>query len=682
MENNVSAVVLALAERVAAVEANLVAHKSSTETMFLLRASYGIFFMQLGFCLLEAGSVKAKNVKSILLKNVLDTLVAGIVWYLWGAYASNAFAATPPEVPTIGGKPQSADAFAAWAITFTFVSCSATIVSGGAASRMKTVPHMFITFIVSGWVYPVYAYWLWGVDGWLHGLGALDYAGGSSVHMLGGVGALVCSAAVGPRYGRFIRSRGGVVSIRDMKGHDAVAKLTGVLILWYGWLSFNGGSVGYKGNDAYMQGLATTNTIVSGSVGGMVAHLARLTSGETSLAAVGNGILAGLVGITSACGFVPVWAALVIGLLSAVAAEKTAAVLMQYNIDDPVDAFATHFPSAVIGIVSVGFFAEPARTAEYADLPNGFYGLFMGGGWRLLGVQVLTCVVVTAWSLQLAVILFVYKRASPKLPGWAKLRYTKSEEKGGIDSRFHDGYAYPDQIFVPDDGRLATDRLTRIRGEKKAGEKASAGGTNFNDTILEIPPVNLSLGGKFFVRGANSSDVSSIFDVVNAAYGVEKETPGDTDPARVSFKDGAMERFQTHDEVRRLMTGGKAKGFVVLETSEIKVVGVAFVEETKKKSGAFVLGPLATHPGFQGEGVSRKLVGEVEAHCIKNGGKSLEARVVNWRTDLTEFYAKLGFLEASSKVKFHGHTVREGTYMVPFQKSLKDGKVSPRTQSD
>jgi Amt family ammonium transporter len=659
-----------LLERVAALEANSKTFFSQSDVRWILQASHGIFFMQLGFILLEAGSVKAVNVKSIMLKNVLDTTVCGIVWYLWGFYISNHF----NDSHDANLDAHNTEIYSTWLFSMTFASCATTIVSGGAASRMKTFPHMIISIVSSGWIYPTFAYWIWSETGWLHHLGALDFAGGSSVHILGGLGSLCGAMSVGPRHGRFIRSVGGVISIRDMKGHDSVQQLTGTFILWFGWLSFNGGSFGYTGNDANLQSLSVINTMLSGCAGGLVMYIYKTFINQMDLGDVGKGILSGLVGITPSCAFVPTWAAIIIGVASALSTEHSSRLLVKHGIDDPVDAFATHTPPALIGMVSIGVFALPVQLQAYRSGGAGVAGLAFGGDWSLLGVQVLACVTAIVWSLQFGLVMFLYRYISPKLPPQTQYRYSKEEEKHGLDSWFYGGYAYPDQVYshdlntFPQQAQYTTLRSRKGSQKPIPSEETESVSPRFGDTIMEMPQVNLGLAGGFFVRAANSSDAGQIFNVVNAAYGVEKNG------GEFSFK--TEDRFLCIADVQALMKTSGVKTFVAIETGsslEVKIVGAVVVtkELSKKASGTVVLGPFGVAPDYQRRGVAKKMLTEIVKYFAKEGAKQMEARVINWRLDLWPVYTKLGFVETSLTLPYDGAaTAREGTHLVVFSRGV------------
>ena len=283
--------------------------------------------MQLGFLLLEAGSVMSKNTKSIMLKNLLDTFAGGLVWYLFGFYLFLYFGV--PDAPSIGSVIESRDSStnALFLQSFAFANCASTIASGGSASRMKISAHVFIVCVLSCWVYPVFAHWLWAESGWLHRLGAIDFAGGTAVHMVGGISALSGSLSVGPRYGRFIQTIQGTWKVREIKGHNAVYIMTGTCILWYGWFSFNGGSLGYlRDFEQSLRARASLNTLIGGCTGGMAVHWSNLwanrdnspdknenDSGKLSKPYEFNnlalGILGGLVAVTPCGPFIPKWAA-------------------------------------------------------------------------------------------------------------------------------------------------------------------------------------------------------------------------------------------------------------------------------------------------------------------------------------------------------------------------------------
>ena len=395
---------------------------------------------------------------------------------------------------------------------------------------MKISAHVFLVCVLSCWVYPVFAHWLWSGSGWLHRLGAIDFAGGTAVHMVGGISALSGSLSVGPRYGRFIQTIQGTWKVREIKGHNAVYIMTGTCILWYGWFSFNGGSLGYQRDfEQALRARASLNTLIGGCTGGMAVHCLNLwsnrdnapdknenDSGKLSKPYEFNnlalGILGGLVAVTPCGPFIPTWAAVLTAALGVCFAQWASYKLIQLGIDDPVDAFPTHVPAAIVGIISIGFFATKESLLQYGiptctsnDLCQ--YGLFNGGGWALLGTQTILSLFTLVWSLQVLFFLEAFKyltsnpEKSPCRCFGNLYRYSKKEEKMGLDLSFYDGYAYPDQPVpelmistssVRDVSRIKIPGSLTQRNGKSAhtNEENQKSSVDFTKTVLELPQID------------------------------------------------------------------------------------------------------------------------------------------------------------------------------------------------
>jgi Amt family ammonium transporter len=281
--------------------------------------------MQIGFVALEMGSGRAKNVRNILLKNLADVMLAALAWWAVGyafAYgnsaggvigASHFFYEADAELAIPAG---SGDAPRPWFFSWTFAVAACTIVSGCLAERTRLGVYPAFTAAIAAFVHPILVHWLWAKGGWLGRVGEcrpLDFAGGTVVHMVGGLFGLVGAAFVGPRLGRF---EDGVP--RDMPGHDMGWVTIGTLALWFGWYGFNAGSVYlYGGASPAAAQRAAMNTTLGGSTAGLVALLVGSWLGGTyDLRLCCNGLLSGLVTVTSMAGFVDPYAAAVCGVLA------------------------------------------------------------------------------------------------------------------------------------------------------------------------------------------------------------------------------------------------------------------------------------------------------------------------------------------------------------------------------
>merc|ERR1719324_147056 len=220
----------------------------SVDAFYLLYAGALVFLMQAGFAMLCAGSVRMKNAKNIMLKNVLDACVGAIGFWATGygvAYGSkpgNWFCGT--HFFFLNGI-EHLDSYHSWMFQFAFAATAATIVSGAVAERCQMAAYAGYSALLTMWVYPVVVHWIWSSDGWLSafhsdpmlGIGVVDFAGCGVVHMVGGAAALAGAKVLGPRIGRFEASK-----VNPMPGHNASLVVLGTFILWFGWYGFNPGS--------------------------------------------------------------------------------------------------------------------------------------------------------------------------------------------------------------------------------------------------------------------------------------------------------------------------------------------------------------------------------------------------------------------------------------------------------
>mmetsp|Transcript_28274 Transcript_28274/g.72706 ORF Transcript_28274/g.72706 Transcript_28274/m.72706 type:complete len:447 (+) Transcript_28274:359-1699(+) len=406
---------------------------AANNTIFwLLFGAFLVFFMQCGFALLEAGSVRAKNTKNILLKNVLDACVGAILWYLVGyplAYGkdSGKFIGTTWDIISGCGD------YSAWMFQWAFAATAATIVSGAVAERCKFLGYLIYSTILTAFIYPVVAHWGWSGAGWLAakpagalpGNGFHDFAGSGIVHMCGGGASLMAAIAIGPRHGRFTPD-----GVADMPGHSTVLAALGTFILWFGWYGFNPVStLSYEGMYlASRVAVTTTLSAASGGVGTSIIHV--LHKNQPDVGPALNGILAGLVSITAGCAVVEPYAAIIIGFIGAPVYYYASMLLKKLRIDDPLDASPVHFFSGMWGVFAVGLFA----TEDY--LGGESWGAFYGGGGGQLGNQVAGLIGIAAWSCGTSGILFFAMKYA------GVLRVPIEDEVMGLDESHHGGPAY------------------------------------------------------------------------------------------------------------------------------------------------------------------------------------------------------------------------------------------------
>jgi len=421
-------------------------------TFFVMSNANLIFFMHAGFAMLSLGSVRAKNAKNILLKILLDAAFAAIGFWATGfafAYGEgNGF---------IGHEfffflDFPASRYYEWFVQFAFAATAATIVSGAVAERTQFVAYMIYSFFLTMWVYPVAVHWVWAGDGWasaankdpLFGSGVIDFAGCSVVHMIGAVAGLCGAKVEGPRIGRY-DAKGNAV---EMPGHDSGMALLGIFILWFGWYGFNPGStLAIVGTSEIVSHSAITTTI-SGATGAIVTlfyHHARTHFGDGTgifdLTLAANGLLAGLVSITSGCSTVHVWAAIPIGFIGAlVYYHATDIVTNVLKVDDPLEAVAVHGGCGAWGLLATGFFAAPELVQKvygHKDAGGALYGF-----GNVLGANFVFLLVVAAWTAAFMYPFFMALHAAHML------RVPEEEELEGLDLSHHGGNAYPEDASV------------------------------------------------------------------------------------------------------------------------------------------------------------------------------------------------------------------------------------------
>jgi Amt family ammonium transporter len=425
--------------------------KVGIDTIWVMITGFLVFFMNLGFALVESGFCRAKNAVNILFKNFVVFAVSSLAFLLVGFGLmfgnGNPFVGTE-GVLFVGGadnSPAMGAAYAGaygslswtgvplWAKFFfqlVFAGTAATIVSGAVAERVKFGSFLLFTVVLVGVIYPIGGHMIWG-GGWLASKGFLDFAGSTVVHSIGGWAALAGILVLGPRLGKF----GKDGRVHPIPGHNMTSAATGVLILWFGWFGFNPGST-MAADGASIAHIATTTNVAAaaGTISAMVT--AWLIFKKPDFGVTLNGCLAGLVAITAPCAFVSVGSSLVIGLVAGVLVVFAIIFFDRVKVDDPVGATAVHLANGVFGTIAVGLFADPTVAPSAAVAKK---GLFMGGGMEQLGPQLVGVAVVgvSVFVLSLAA-WYVVKLVT------GGIRVSEEEEVNGLDIGEHGNVAYPD----------------------------------------------------------------------------------------------------------------------------------------------------------------------------------------------------------------------------------------------
>jgi ammonium transporter, Amt family len=392
---------------------------------FLIGAAL-VFWMQAGFAMVEAGFTRAKNTGNILMKNLMDFCIGTVVFILIGFGLL-----LGEDMVGLIGKP-GLDIFTNYAefdysnFVFNLVFCAttATIVSGAMAERTKFLSYCIYSAVISAVIYPIEAHWIWG-GGWLSQLGFHDFAGSCAIHMVGGISALIGAALLGPRIGKFTKDKAGkIIKVNAFPGHNLPIGCLGVFILWLGWYGFNGAAA----TSVEQLASITLTTTVAPAIATVVCMIFTwVRYGKPDVSMCLNASLAGLVAITAPCDVTDCFGAIVIGAVAGVLVVFGVWLLdYKLRVDDPVGAVAVHCLNGIWGTIAVGLFATTSVPGN-----DSIVGLFYGGGFHQLGLQLLGFASVATWTAITITIAFLIIKAC------VGLRVTEEEEIVGLDAKEH-----------------------------------------------------------------------------------------------------------------------------------------------------------------------------------------------------------------------------------------------------
>ena len=378
-----------------------------------------VFFMQCGFAMVETGFTRAKNAGNIIMKNLMDFCIGTVVFMLLGYGIMNS------EHYFFGliGRPEYqlfTDFYGFnWSNFFfqlVFCATSATIVSGAMAELTKFLSYCIYSAVISAVVYPIEAGWVWNGQGWLAQLGFVDFAGSAVIHMVGGIAALIGAILLGPRIGKYTKQKDGSVQVHAIPGHSLTMGALGCFILWFCWYGFNGAAASDPAQMAWILG----NTTIAPAVATVTCMIFTwLKNGKPDVSMCLNASLAGLVAITAPCATVDALGAFVIGAVAGILVDVVVEFLdFKLHIDDPVGAVGVHCANGIWGTIADGLF-------------NTESGLFYGGGFAHLGVQVLGFVTIAAYTAVVMTIVFKAIKAT------VGLRASVEEEIMGLDITEH-----------------------------------------------------------------------------------------------------------------------------------------------------------------------------------------------------------------------------------------------------
>ncbi len=400
--------------------------KFVVDNVWILLSAFLVFIMHLGFASVESGFMPAKNTVNVIYKNIF-ILTTGILTYaivgfrlmypgdfnvIDGVLGFPGFGiGFNPDDPTAFLTTDYGMDMTIWSdfiFQAMFAATAATIVSGSVTGRIKMPSYMIYTGLLVAISYPITGSWKWGT-GWLDSMGFHDFAGSTLVHAVGGAAALVGAWMLGPRIGKFTDGKAN-----DIPGHNLPLATIGVLLLWFGWFGFNGGSVLSAQPDAI--GLVLVNTALAAAAGSLAAMAAAtFLMHKMDLGMALNGVLGGLVGITAGADLVDPGNAIIIGALSGGLVVASIIALERMGIDDPVSAISVHGVCGIWGTLAVGIFADVSLMVQ-------LIGTFSVVGFTLV--------------FSLATFTIIKYTIGIRADGEA--------EVSGMDAYYHGHTAYPD----------------------------------------------------------------------------------------------------------------------------------------------------------------------------------------------------------------------------------------------
>ncbi|GKY98309.1 ammonium transmembrane transporter [Mayamaea pseudoterrestris] len=428
--------------------------KDTHQWMFVICGAL-VLLMQAGFAMLCAGCVRRKNVSNTLLKNLLDACAAGVSFFSIGF--AFAFGGDDPEngftfVGTQNFFMMGDIDYGFWFYEFAFSAACVTIIAGTLAERSRMSAYVAYSLFMTAFVYPIVAHSIWSANGFLSafagnpllGIGCIDFAGSGCVHLTGGTTAMIATLILGARRGRFTNSKGEPLDRpRDIAGHSISLQTLGTLLLWFSWYGFNSGSalllnIPNKGEVATIVAVNTSLAAAAGSVSSLLTnyYIGVTFYGETRIdvAKTLNGCLAGLVAVTSACGTIEPWCALMIGMIAGWIYLGASELLVRLRIDDAVDGIPIHMFCGAWGLIATGLFSSPNKLelAFGTDLhPGLFYSIgALEFSANLLACQVAGMFFIVGWTTALMLPFFLL------LNHFDWLRVATMEELAGLDAAY------------------------------------------------------------------------------------------------------------------------------------------------------------------------------------------------------------------------------------------------------
>ena len=403
---------------------------NTADTLFIMLSTALVMLMTPGLALFYGGMVRSKNVLGTIMQSFVILALISVEWVLWGY--SMAFG------PDIGGVTGSLEWFGLNSVGLSpfagysegiphlafmifqgmFAVITPALITGAFAERMKFSAFLLFTILWVTLVYNPICHWVWGIGGWIRNLGALDFAGGTVVHISSGASALAAALLIGKRKG---------YGTEPMHPHNLPMTILGAALLWFGWFGFNAGSALSCGPLAVNAFVTTHAAAASAALTWTIVEW--IYRGKPTTLGTASGAVAGLVGITPACGFVGLPAALIIGMVAGVLCYFAIVIKTRLGYDDSLDVVGIHGVGGTWGALATGLFADKAINAAGAN------GLFFGNPGQL-GIQALSVIVTIGYAFIMSLIIL-------KALDWIMgLRVSPEDEVSGLDLTQHNETAY------------------------------------------------------------------------------------------------------------------------------------------------------------------------------------------------------------------------------------------------
>ena len=387
----------------------------SGNVAWMLTASALVLLMTPGLAFFYGGLTRAKNVINTIMYSFISMCVVSIVWVLWGyslAFGTgNALIGDFSRIGLSGGS----DELIMIIFQMMFAIITPALITGAFVERFKFTTYLIFLVLWITLVYAPICHWVWADNGWLLGMNALDFAGGTVVHINAGIAAIAAALLVGKR------------SNPGAGAHNVPLVILGASLLWFGWFGFNAGS-GLAADGRALNAFLVTNTAAAAAAltWGIISQI-RIK--KMSAVGVATGAVAGLVAITPASGFVNVLGAVVIGLGAGLICFFAVELIHKTSLDDALDVFAVHGVGGIWGAIATGIFA--------IESIGGTAGLIEGNP-GVMGPQIIAVIVTIAYSL---IVTLIILKVLDIIPGLG-LRVTEQEENEGLDISSHGERSY------------------------------------------------------------------------------------------------------------------------------------------------------------------------------------------------------------------------------------------------